>query len=63
MSVGRREVDIVSAVEQCETGCRTNVAMNRRRDDGATRLSHINDDGSVAPGPHSPAECRARRGL
>jgi hypothetical protein len=62
MGLRRQHVDIVTDPEQCETGCGTRVAVTRTSQ-GATRLSQINDDGSVAPGPHDGGECRARRGL
>jgi hypothetical protein len=46
-----RRVDIVTEPEKCERGCGQDVAMTRRHDDGATRLSTIHD-GRVLPGPH-----------
>ncbi|QYN41179.1 hypothetical protein K1T35_48445 (plasmid) [Pseudonocardia sp. DSM 110487] len=58
-----RPVDIVTEPEQCETGCGARVAITRRRDDGATRLSVIGDGGRVWPGGHTQADCRGRRGL
>ncbi len=47
-----RPVDIVTTPEKCEGGCGKTVAVTKRRDDGATRLSTI-QDGRVLPGPHN----------
>jgi hypothetical protein len=65
MSVGRFAMRILTTPEPCESGCGSRVAVTEQEANPGTsrRLSHINDDGSVAPGPHSPAECRGRRGL
>jgi hypothetical protein len=57
-----RPVDIVTEPEPCETGRGAPVAVTRRRDDGATRLSVIGDDGRVWPGGHTQADCLGRRG-
>jgi hypothetical protein len=48
----KRTVDIVTKPEKCERGCGDDVAMTRRRDDGATRLSTIKN-GTVLPGSHN----------
>lgn len=55
-----RPVDIVTTPEPCES-CGDRVAVTRRQDDGATRLSNITSDGRVAPGPHDSLDCQSRR--
>lgn len=48
-----RQVDIITKPEKCERGCGHDVAITRRRDDGAERLSTIHNGQVVLPGPHN----------
>jgi hypothetical protein len=61
MPLGRRPVTLVTHPESCEC-CGSPVAVTRRNDDGATRLSNVNADGEVMPGPHDSDDCHMRRG-
>jgi hypothetical protein len=47
-----RQVDLVTTPEKCE-GCGRTVAVTRRRDDGAERLSDVDGNGRVLPGGHN----------
>jgi hypothetical protein len=46
-----RKLELLTEPEPCELGCGRQVAVTRRIDDGATRLSTIRD-GNIDPGPH-----------
>lgn len=48
-----RPVELKTPPEKCERGCGQLVAVTRRIDDGATRLSTVSENGSVQPGPHN----------
>ena len=60
--MARFSMRILTNPEPCES-CGTTVAVTEQEVNPGTsrRLSHISDDGDVLPGPHSPAECQARR--
>jgi len=48
-----RPVELKTPPEKCERGCGRLVAVTRRIDDGATRLSTVDKAGNVQPGPHN----------
>lgn len=60
--MAKRPVDLITPAERCERGCGKTVAVTRRRDDAATRLSTIDGSGRVQPGDHNVVYHDARAG-
>ena len=55
----KRKVSIKGPIEPCERGCGQEVALTVREDDGAKRVSTI-DNGRVMPGGYN-VTCRPKR--